>query len=824
MKRREYIQSVGMGGMLCLLTPRVGFSLHPEGPSIGNPTSEIYESLLNLRKPARTIRMDNDGFLWLDAGDFESYGGWVLDTQFVNLTGSACLLSPGADEPVGDAVTRVQIRESGIYNVWVRSRNWLRPDAPGRFTLVLNGAVLSREFGTADTDEWVWESPASVRLESGPLEIRLRDLTGYHPRCSSILIARDPEFRPDSRLKAFEAQRRRFCGIADEPADGGTYDLIVAGGGPAGVPAALAAARLGLRVLLLQDRPVLGGNAGLECGIGIVGAGDCHDYMRETGLIEEVQRLTEFRGDGYRVSGAFAQLCDEEKNLTVRLNQMLTGVQVIDSCIRSVETVCTLTGARFRYASDRYIDCSGDGWLGFYAGAEIRFGREARSEFSESLAPEAADRSTMSGVVKGLMKGDSRDVSRAFYVEDTGAPYPAVLPLWAPQLPPAKEFGRQVTGFSSGYWWNEHDGLLDDFLKPEQCRDELMRLHHSFWYWLKTEWKEKNSTQNWDLKWIGPVLAKRETNRLVGDYILNENDVMQARHFPDTIAYAGWKIDIHHPRGLFSGKEGPFYCNAKAPVSEIPYRCIYSRNIQNLWMAGRNISVSHIALGTTRVMATCALIGQAAGTAAALALRLGETPKGIGERHIRELQQQLLRDDFYLPGVKNEDQGDLARTAECRASSTAAPQQLPVPSITMRSLDGSPSNVINGWNRPNPDGWNMWISDPARPLPQSLALRWRDRPVTLRTIQITFDTDLEKSQKHRFKQKNSHRFVRQCVRDFSVEVYTNGQWIAVASIKDNWRRFVVLQFPPVTVEQIRINVTATHGDPSARIIEVRAYA
>ena len=256
----------------------------------------------------------------------------------------------------------------------------------------------------------------------------------------------------------------------------------------------------------------------------------------------------------------------------------------------------------------------------------------------------------------------------SFVAEETDRGISWSAPDWCYRFPPGRQFGRPISGVQ-GHWWIENPGDYDDLWEAERIRDELIRISLSFYGWLKNDWDEKEKAARHDLIRMPIYNAKRENRRFIGDYVLSEQDCVQGRTFPDVIGHAGWTIDVHHPHGIFSGEEGPFHANQHVPLVQIPYRCLYSRNITNLLFAGRCISVSHVALGTVRVQNTIAVAGQAAGTAAALANRCKTTPRGIYEHHLQTLQQTLMRHDQHIPGLVNSDEDDLARKATVTASS-----------------------------------------------------------------------------------------------------------------------------------------------------------
>ncbi len=897
------------------------------------------------RAPAREARAVVPGFVWVEAEEFSDYGGWVLDTQFVHLMGSAMLLAAGAGTPVADARTEIEVHEAGTYRVWVRTRNWIRGHSPGQFTVRLGDRSLPHVLGRADSDAWLWELAGECDLGPGKRVLALHDMTGYYGRCDAILLTRAPDYVPPAEGEALARERARLRGVPLEPADGGSFDVIVTGGGPAGCPAAIAAARLGARTALIHNRPVLGGNASDECGVPMNGAASSHPNARETGIAEEAALLRARQGHhGY--SDAFRRLAEQEPLLRVILNHHVFAVEMADAQhIAAVKAVDTLTGQVSVYRARFFVDCTGDGWVGYYAGADFRLGREARSEFGEDFAPEQADTLTMSGCLMGNGLG--------FRARDTGTPVPFTRPAWAREIVRLEGPGRALRSLTTGEWWIEHPNDLDDLWQAETARDELIRIAFSYWDYVKNRSALREKAAPYALEHIPIIDAKRESRRLVGDYILTQNDCQSGRVFPDRIAYGGWPLDVHHPEGIFSGAAGSFWCNARVPIYTIPYRCLYSRNIENLLFAGRCASVTHIALGSVRVESTLATLGQAAGTAAALCAARGITPRALGRDHIAELQQILLRHDQTIPGIRNEDPADLARTARAiTASSTAefvefarpAPPQdqahpldhdrgMLVPSalwarlesvslylgnstpaavriplhlrpaasaedtsaredtavaealvppgagswvtfrlgapvsspyvwfwvprtegvswrLSSRAPDGAarlygnaaagvwtprpgesyafgcepplrlaadfaPANVVDGHARRTDAGSSLWASDPRQPLPQWVCLEF-ERPVTVASAVLTFDTNLSA-------RLPGPGVAPETVRDYVVSVRRGQTWEEAAVVRGNFQRRSTARFAPRETDAVRVTVTATWGDPSARIFEVRLY-
>ena len=624
----------------------------------------VGRALPEFRKPKREIVAVEDGFLWIDAEDFTDYGGWTLDTQFVHLMGSGYLIAAATGTPVDDATVSVDIPEPGTYRLWVRAKDWLPEHSPGQFQVLVDGQASKQVFGQAETDAWDWQSAGEFRLDAKTVRLALRDMTGYYGRCDALLLTADLNYTPPNDVEALQRERSRLTGLSLESRVVDDFDVVVVGAGAAGCCAAIASARMGARTALIQNRPVLGGNASVEMGVPISGASCCHPNARESGIIEEAGGIKARYGYP-KMSEAFRIMAEGEPNLSLFMNTHVYDVRMQDArSIAAVQAIDTLTGERTVYRGKLFLDCTGDGWVGYFAKADFRMGREARGEFNESLAPETTDNITMSGCLMGRR-------ALSYRAESMGRSVGYTPPPWAAKLPPADQFGRTPRGFTGGEWWLEHPGIIDDLWDAEKARDELIRISYGYWDYIKNAWPERRRAAKYALTYVPITDAKRESRRLLGDYILNQNDVQNPIPFPDRISYGGWPLDIHHPEGIFSGEEGPFDFNPRVPIYTIPFRCLYSRNVDNLLFAGRDASVTHVALGTVRVQGTLAPLGQAAGTAAALCLKQETTPRGLYEEHMTLLQQTLLKHDQYIPGTVNEDPADVARRATVTASSTA---------------------------------------------------------------------------------------------------------------------------------------------------------
>ncbi len=461
------------------------------------------------------------------------------------------------------------------------------------------------------------------------------------------------------------------------------YDVIVVGGGLAGVCAAIAAARHGCKTAIVQDRPLFGGNCSSETRVNATGANNCGAWARETGIIEEILIEDRARNHDLFLNGRINSIWDlvlyewvkKEQNLTAYLNTRVIGVETASSSkITAVIGVQSGSERVYKFYASYFMDCTGDGSVGAAASAEYRFGRESRDEFDEPLAPEQADKMTQGN-------------SLLFRARDLGKPISFTPPSWAEEYPTEdsllnRSHHCRVNPYGikeyAGYWWIEVGVPFNTIDQNEEIRDELLR--HLLGVWDHIKNRGEHEAENMAIDWIGAVPAKRESRRLMGDYILTEHGVHKNILFPDRVAYGGWFIDIHTMGGILAKNKPPEALGGNRDLSDhlriqpysIPFRCLYSKNIENLFMAGRDISVTHVALGTTRVMLTCAVIGQAAGTAAALCLKKGVPPRKLANdlSMVKELQQTLLKDDCFILNCPNEDPSDLARRASVNASSS----------------------------------------------------------------------------------------------------------------------------------------------------------
>ena len=444
-------------------------------------------------------------------------------------------------------------------------------------------------------------------------------------------------------------------------------DLVVAGGGVAGVIAAVAAAREGVKTVLIQDRPVLGGPSSSECSDGtgkmMCGAYNyCNRNAREAGLVEELRNFHSRRYvNGWRNhwSLSLRDFVEKESNITLLMNTALYDCKCENGKIICVYARQSGSELEYTVFADNFIDATGDGALGYRAGADFRMGREGRAEFNEPLAPELPDMKTMG-------------TSISFRAEDVGYPIKFEAPEWAYKINSDDDLPfRMHNNPTSGYWWLEYGGEINTITDNEEIYKVLRSVLFGMWDHVKNG--GDHGAENYAISWVAPVGGKRESRRFMGDYIMHQSDLLEHPDFPDAIAYGGWPIDIHPPEGVFGkghpGSTPPFIFPGTFPI---PFRSLYSRNISNLMMAGRDISVTHVALGSTRLIATCGLTGQAAGTAAALLKKYGCTPRELYQQHIGELRQLLQKRDGVIPGFPVSLSDDLAKKAKVSATGAFA--------------------------------------------------------------------------------------------------------------------------------------------------------
>lgn len=448
-------------------------------------------------------------------------------------------------------------------------------------------------------------------------------------------------------------------------------DLAIAGGGLAGVCCAITAAREGLRVTLIQDRPVLGGNASSEVRLWVLGAtshmGNNNRWAREGGVMDEILVENTWRnpeGNPIIVDSILLEWVSREPNIQLLLNTSVCAAEKEGDRIRSVEAFCSQNQTKYLVHAPLFCDASGDGVLGFLAGASFRIGAEGRSAYGEGMAPEKATSELLGH-------------SLYFYSRDTGAPVKFIPPAFAlddiTKIPRFRELRASDSGCR--LWWLEYGGNRDTVHETEEIKWELWKVAYGVWNYIKNSGNFPES-ETYTLEWMGTIPGKRESRRFYGDYTLTQNDIIQQNTFDDAVSYGGWAIDLHPSDGVYSPKPGCTQWHSKG-VYQIPFRTLYSRDVPNLFLAGRIISASHIAFGSTRVMGTCAHSAQAVGMAAAMCIREKLTPRDLLQpMRMHALQQKLLRTGQHIPGIVAADNEDKVVSATISASSMLEIAQL----------------------------------------------------------------------------------------------------------------------------------------------------
>lgn len=572
--------------------------------------------------------------VFLEAESFTSPGGWTIDTQFTALPtiGSPYLMAHGMGRPVAPATSHFESPKAGTYRVLVRTKDWVAawkaPGTPGRFQVAFNGTPLKQEFGTEGA-EWHWQEGGTVELPAGKVAIELRDLTGFNGRCDAIYLTTDKNETPPNKDPELRAFRRKGLHLPATPEDLGKFDLVVVGGGYAGTAAAISAARQSLKVALIQDRHVLGGNGSSEVGVWAQGGTLRGKYPH---LGEIVEQFADRAPDSPAAPEHFVDDLKErvvraEPNISLFLNHYVYEAKT-NSQTGEIEQVTALdvrTGADKTFRSHLFVDCTGHGHLGEFV--------KAKFEITE----------------KGHM-----GTSNMWYWQkaDKDQAWPATP--WALELEEGKDFPAthlskseyEGEKFYKGEWFWESGFDQHPIQDLEKIRDWNLRAVYGAFTSIHS--KPENATAI--LRWISPVGGTRESRRLEGDVVLTRDDIVQLRDFPDGCVPTTWDIDLHYPKQQYTKKvpDNPFISRAEFGSGvdrqngfPVPYRCFYSKNIPNLFMAGRCISVTHEALGTVRVMRTCGMMGEVVGKAAYVARKHSTDPRGVYEKYWDELKVLL---------------------------------------------------------------------------------------------------------------------------------------------------------------------------------------
>lgn len=591
---------------------------------------------------------------------FNDKGDWTLEQQFVLQMGSSYLMAHGLGTPlVKDAKTEINIPEDGDYRLWVRTKNWTafwsEGKTPGIFQVLVDGKADHSEFGIgkmpldvkagidfpddidtsrearAERAQWYWQKGETYHLTKGSHSIALHDLMGLDGRCDAIILTSTDEVPGDS-LEDYRALRESLLGPG-KPEDKGNYDLVVIGAGMSGLCAAIAAARLGLKVALVQDRYILGGNNSSEVRVGLGGQINMPPYPSLGYILNEIgpDRIGNARGAHHYQDWKKWDVIAAEPNISLFAGYTVVNAEMKDGKIVAVTAVEATNQNLIRISGNLFSDCTGDANLAVMAGAATMMGREARSEFGETLAPEKADDFTMG-------------VSIEWYCEDWNTPcsFPDSVD-WGLKL---DEDTVEPVHRANWYW---EVGMRDDQIADaEKIRDYGMYVAYSTFSYCKNRLAKKEDWECTHLTWVSHVSGKRESRRIVGDLILREQDLTRPIPYEDGTCTTTWRIDQHYPMEKnsadYPGEEWMSY-GKLMPIDPyaIPYRCLYSRDVPNLFMAGRDISVTHVALGSVRVMRTCAMMGEVVGMAAAVCCRRGSMPRDVYTTWFQDLVELMKK-------------------------------------------------------------------------------------------------------------------------------------------------------------------------------------
>ncbi|MCL2742745.1 MAG: FAD-dependent oxidoreductase [Planctomycetaceae bacterium] len=735
--------------------------------------------------------------LFIEAESFSDYGGWVLDQQYMDQMGSPVLMAHGIGEPVQDATVKIRFPQAGKYRVFVRTRNWVAPwnpkYAPGQFQLKLDGTVLEDKYGT-EGNEWHWQKGGTVDVEENKLDyvLALHDLTGWDGRVDAIMFSSDADYTPPESIAEIEKIRRKALALPDVPpnASRSPYDLVVVGAGYPGICAAVGAARLGLNVALIQDRPYIGGNASPEIRVGLAGKICMPPYPNLGNLVYQLKSSDPFE---YEVHGkTYKQremgIVKGEKNLHLFPYTRMTKVEMDGKKVKAVIGKDVVNGKELRFEGKLFADCTGDGNLGYLAGADFRVGREAKSETGESMAPDAADNQIMGSTL--LWRTENSKTPTTF----------PVLP-WAFQFTKESILPEIVTN------WNWETGMRrDQVAEIERIRDHGFMAIYGHWSYLKNNEDDRWTPliQNKKLAEVPYIAGKRESRRLMGDYILQEQDFRENKPYPDASVTCTWPIDLHYANEYslkyFPGEEFRTYCtHDRYNPQAIPYRVFYSRNINNMFMAGRNISVTHVAMGPTRVMLTGGMMGEVVAMAAAVCVKHNALPRDVYTTHLSELKDLMNKGvappppayEFPLPWTRTAGE-NLARQAKASASSEHDSGQYPAKFANDGVVDTQHDS-------------RRWVSGSGRE--HWLQLEFR-KLVTVNAMHFATGWAGRKAPIH----------------DCILQYEKDGEWVNIpdSKIAHNLGTFVGAKFKPVTASKFRLYITKA-SDNTARLWELELY-
>ena len=628
---------------------------------LGNASLAILASKLPLLSQDN-IKITTQEFVFVEAEQFANHGGWELDQQSMEQMGSPYLLAHGLGIPVQDAKTKIEFPIAGSYRVWVRTKDWVAPwnapGAPGKFQLLLNGKAIPEILGTKSAT-WHWHDGGIVEVEK-KATLALHDLTGFEGRCEAILFCKDTNFKPSNDLETLTKFRRQLLGLPKKPENGGEFDLIVSGGGLAGICAAISAARNGIKVALVQDRPVLGGNGSSEVRVWPEGRTNKDLFFHVGDIVNEIlppivkapNEVLNGVAAKYYDDGRKLEVVKSEPNITLLLNHRVVEVETESSVIISLIIQSTLNSRQFRVKGKFFADCTGDATIGFKAGADYEY--KAENLMGSSNLFNVLDTTNKEDVLACECK-DKSALALKCEVGDFDQPFPRCP--WAldlsdkpfPGRKGVKTFGKEGLQSFANMWYWESGFNKDQVNQIELIRDHNFRAMYGAWDVLKNVDKMYAKHK---LGWSAFIAGKRESRRLMGDVILDAEDFKKQRKFEDSAFPCSWHVDLHTPKKEFqNGFENnefvaDFTRGAEYEYGGVywaPYRTLYSRNIKNLFMAGRCISVSKTGLGPVRVMKTCGMMGEIVGKAASICIKKSTSPRGVYTDYLSELHHLMRK-------------------------------------------------------------------------------------------------------------------------------------------------------------------------------------
>lgn len=568
----------------------------------------------------------------LEAESFKDHGGWSLDTQFIHIMGSPYLLAHGLGQPVRDATTTVRFPETGSYRVFVRTKDWVAkwdaPGRPGKFQLTVDGKPLAATFGTVGAD-WHWQDGGAAEINKVEVPVSLKDLTGFAGRCDAIVFSKDPTFVPPNDLSTLTPWRKQGLGLPEKPEDVGPFDLVVVGGGYGGLGSAISAARMGCRVALIQDRPVLGGNGSSEIRVWSMGGTTLGKYPKLGEIVEEfADRAKSSPGTEEEFGDDRKELIVRaEKNITLHLNTHAYAVEMDGKALKAVLARNTMTGGEVRFTARLFVDSTGHGSIAALAGAEFDMLEKGHMGMSNMWRWSEGDKPT------------------------TFPATPWALPL------EMKDFPYPNRGKAEWFW--ESGFFRHPIMDLEYIRDWNLRAAYGAFNAMKNG-GGKDKHANAKLDWVAYVGGNRESRLVKGDVVLTREDIVNKKEYPDGAVPTTWDIDLHEPKEQFAGKfpDDPFISKAifgkgvdRQNGYPVPYRCFYSKDVPNLFLAGRHVSVNHEALGTVRVMRTIGMMGEVVGKAASICVKNNCSPRDVYAQYLDE-----LKDLMNQPGVARREQ------------------------------------------------------------------------------------------------------------------------------------------------------------------------